>query len=43
METAKVINRFNLNLVNLIIEDSEPTLAYEVDPNDEVFNLKITN
>lgn len=39
MTTHQVISRFNLNLANLIIEDSQPTLSYEVDPKEEIFNL----
>jgi hypothetical protein len=37
-----VVNQFNLSIANRFIEDDVPTIAYEVDTTDEVFNLKLT-
>lgn len=40
MTTSEKFDKFNLQLAISYIEDDEPTLAFEVDGNDEVYNLK---
>ena len=42
MTISEIFHRYNLELANSFIHDDVPTYAFEVDPNDEVFNLKIT-
>lgn len=42
MTTLQVINRYNLAIANHLINDNEPTVAMFTDPNDEVFNKKIS-
>lgn len=42
MNTLQIFNRHNLQIANSFIEDDVPTKAYEIDPNDETFNLKLT-
>lgn len=42
MTTQQVFNRHNLAIANRLINDDEPTIAMFTDPNDEVFNQKIS-
>lgn len=42
MSTAYVTNRHNLQLANRFIEDSEPTIALYTDPNEAIFQSKLS-
>ena len=43
INTHQVVNNYNLKIANRFIDDDVATVAYEVNPNDDVFELKITN
>lgn len=38
----QIFNNHNLTIANRFINNEEPTIAIFTDPNDEVFNLKLT-
>jgi hypothetical protein len=40
--TEQIFSLHNLSIANRFIEDDVPTIAYEIDTTDEVFNLKLT-
>lgn len=42
MKLHDVVNRYNLELANKFIEDDVSMPAFEINPHDEVFELKLT-
>lgn len=42
MKLHNIFNRHNLEIANRIIEDDVSKQAFEIDPNDQVFELKLS-
>lgn len=37
-----IVNQHNLEIANRFINDDVPTYSFEVDANDDTFNLKLS-